>query len=160
MADKFLTKAVSGTNAQDASAPEQRQPILQTSLDLIGTQLQSVPVPVKFKQSVQGIMSDARLLLTESAHSCTAGGGLCSHTLETAQRETAGLSAISKNSTQPFYLTDAMVNLTQLEHAAAGLQWFDARRSSALITNTYFLETCFFPPVYWCLCPSDPAKDS
>ena len=46
-----------------------------------------------------------------------------------------------------------------LEHAAAGLQWFDARPLSALITNSYFLETCFFPPVYWCLCYSDPVED-
>ncbi|WP_218141642.1 hypothetical protein [Nitrosomonas sp. Nm51] len=104
-------------------------------------------------------MPAARLPLAEPVHSCTADG-FCSHTLGTMERESAGLSAASGNTNimQPFYLTDAMVNLTQLEHAAAGLHWFDARPLSALITNSYFLETCFFPPVYWCLCPSDPSK--
>ncbi|SES94262.1 hypothetical protein SAMN05216326_10775 [Nitrosomonas marina] len=152
MADKLLTENFSGARLQGAVAPGIKQSVLRYNKEAVRTLLQRAPVPVEFKQSAQ---SDLPGLLLSYAltDTCAAGNDPCPHTLETTEWESPGLSAASGNrdTTQPFYLTDTMVNLTLLEHAAAGLQWFDARPLSALVTNTCFLEACFPSPVYWCV---------
>lgn len=156
MADKLLTETVSGVSLQDAPAPEKRQPALQHSSEAVRALLQSAPVPVEFKQSVHNVLPDAQLSSLASADTLTAGGDPSPQPPAsdmTMRQKAAGLSAVSGRTAQPFYLTDATVNLTLLEHPAAGLQWFDARPLSTLITNTYFLEACFYPPVYWCQIP-------
>lgn len=159
MADKLsYTGTIFDTSRQDAVTPEKNQSALQCHHEDVRALLRNASVPMEFKQSVQDVLPDPRLSSFTFPGELVTGANTC---LENApsemkiRQDPAGLSATPEYVPQSFYLTDAMINLPQIKHATAGLQCFDTRPLSALITNTFFLEPCFYPPVYWCPCPDD-----
>lgn len=101
----------------------------------------------KFKLSALGVVPKPGLSLAAStdAFAVDDDDDSCAHTPETMRREPAGLPDSSDNTAQPFYLTDAMINLTLLEQVTPGLQSIGGRPLSALITNTCFLEPYIYP---------------
>lgn len=159
MVDKLsYTGTIIDASRHDAVTPETNQSAWQFPHEDVRALLRNASVPMEFKQLVQNIMPDPLLTSFTSPGELVTGDNTC---LENAPSEMklcqdpAGLSATPEYVPQSFYLTDAMINLSQIKHATAGLQCFDTRPLSALITNTFFLEPCFYPPVYWCPCPDD-----
>lgn len=153
MADKLsYTGTIFDTSRQDTVTPEKNQSARQCHHEDVRALLRNASVPMEFKQSVQDILPDPGLSSFTSSNVYAAVGEAYMPVQETMCQEPFGLSAVSEKPTQPFYLTDAMVNLALHDHHTAGLQWFDARPLSALITNTYFIEACFCSPVYWRPC--------
>ncbi|MCB1985446.1 MAG: hypothetical protein H6936_14310 [Burkholderiales bacterium] len=152
MADKLFADTLSGVRMQDEAAQEKKQPELQYDKEAIRMLLQSAPVPIEFKLSALGVVPKPGLSLAAStdAFAVDDDDDSCAHTPETMRREPAGLPDSSDNTAQPFYLTDAMINLTLLEQVTPGLQSIGGRPLSALITNTCFLEPYIYPPIYWC----------
>jgi hypothetical protein len=156
MFDKLsYTGTIFDTSRQDTVTPEKNRSARQCLHEDVRALLRNASVSMEFKQSVQGVLPDSRLSSFTSPGAFAGGDVSCPRVLSSEMkmcRSSADLSATSEKTTQPLHLTDAMVNLTLLEYVATGLQCFDAHPLSALITNTYFLEPCFYPPIYWCPC--------
>ncbi|GJL73852.1 MAG: hypothetical protein NMNS01_30510 [Nitrosomonas sp.] len=162
MADKLsYTGTIFDTSRQNTVTPEKNQSARQCHHEDVRALLRNASVPMEFKQSVQGVLPGQRLSSFTFPGEFVTGANTC---LENAPSEMKicqdpdGLSATPEYVPQSFYLTDAMISLSQIEHATAGLQCFDTRPLSALITNTYFLDPCLYPPVYWCPCQSNKNK--
>lgn len=66
-----------------------------------------------------------------------------------------GPDEIPGKATRPILLPETKVNLDRLEHSVSGLKRFKGFPLSMLITNTYFLEPCLYPPIYCCPYPND-----
>jgi hypothetical protein len=154
MTSKFShTGIISGLPDRNTATTEKKQPTLPYSENSIRRLLQNVPVPLEFKKSLQTIIPVPQFQLPESIHSQIDGHALCedySKSESALHQESIDMPAAQNNKVQSFRLTDTRVNLNLLEHAATGLQCFEGRALSAIVTNTYFLGSCFYPPVYWC----------
>lgn len=154
MADKLsYTGTIFDASRQDTVTPETNQSSRQFFHEDVRTLLRNASVPMEFKLSMQGILPDPGLSSFTSLNAYAAVGEAYLPVQEIMCQEPASLSTVSEKPTQPFYLTDAMVNLAGLEYITPGLQRFDGCLLSVLVTNTYFLEPCFYPPVYWCQMP-------
>lgn len=163
MANKLIQNETNSCSCtENTSMPENKSSYARHAVEAVPARFQNAPVPLKFKRSLQGVISDPRSSSFSSMNPLDAGDGFRPrHKIPemTMDPEPIGSMATPGKAAQSLYLTETVVNLAGLEYSTTpGLQRFDGQPLSALVTNTYFLEPCFCSPIYWCPGPTDPPK--